>query len=86
MKYIISIDQGTTSSRAILFDEKCNIINIKQMEISLNYPKSGWVEQNADEIWKSVYEILKEIIYDSGVDPLDIKSIGITKRNYNFMG
>ena len=80
MKYIISIDQGTTSSRAILFDEKCNIINIKQMEISLNYPKSGWVEQNADEIWKSVYEILKEIIYDSGVDPLDIKSIGITNQ------
>lgn len=80
MKYIISIDQGTTSSRAILFDEKCNIINIKQMEISLNYPKSGWVEQNADEIWKSVYEILKEIIFDSGVNPLDIKSIGITNQ------
>ena len=80
MKYIISIDQGTTSSRAILFDEKCNIVNIKQMEISLNYPKSGWVEQNADEIWKSVYEVLKEIIFDSGIDVHDISSIGITNQ------
>lgn len=80
MKYIISIDQGTTSSRAILFDEKCNIVNIKQMEISLSYPKSGWVEQNADEIWKSVYQVLREIIFDSEIDPKNITSIGITNQ------
>ena len=80
MRYIISIDQGTTSSRAILFDEKCNILNIKQMEISLSYPKSGWVEQNAEEIWKSVYEVLKEIILDSAIDIENIKAIGITNQ------
>ena len=80
MKYIIAIDQGTTSSRAILFDEKCNIINIKQMEISLSFQKSDWVEQNADELWRSVYEVVKEIILTSNVNVEDIKAIGITNQ------
>ena len=61
MNYIIAIDQGTTSSRTILFDEKCNIIDVAQMEISLTFPKSGWVEQNPDEIWLSVLETIKKI-------------------------
>ena len=80
MKYIIAIDQGTTSSRAILFDEKCNIINIKQMEISLSFQKSDWVEQNADELWRSVYEVVKEIILTSNINVEDIKAIGITNQ------
>lgn len=80
MKYIIAIDQGTTSSRAILFDEKCNIINVKQMEISLSYRKNDWVEQNADEIWQSVFHVVKEIILSSSVKVEDIVSIGITNQ------
>ncbi len=80
MKYIISIDQGTTSSRAILFDEKCNIIDVCQMEISLNFPENNWVEQNPDELWKSVYEVIKELIQNEKVDVKDIVGIGITNQ------
>ena len=80
MKYIIAIDQGTTSSRAILFDELGRPVTTDQMEISLSFPKSGWVEQNAEELWQSVYLVLKEVIVSSRVDPKDIKAIGITNQ------
>ena len=80
MKYIIAIDQGTTSSRAILFDELGHLIASDQMEISLSFPKSGWVEQNAEELWQSVYLVLKEVIVSSRVNPADIKAIGITNQ------
>lgn len=80
MKYIISIDQGTTSTRAILFDEKSNIVAVDQMEISLSFPKNGWVEQNPDEIWQSVYLVIKDVINKSNVDIQDIKAIGITNQ------
>ena len=80
MKYIIAVDQGTTSSRAILFDEKGQIVNSDQMEISLSFPNDGWVEQNAEEIWQSVYEVIKEVIMTSGVSVTDIKGIGITNQ------
>lgn len=80
MKYIIAIDQGTTSSRAILFDELGHLIASDQMEISLSFPKSGWVEQNAEELWQSVFEVLKEVIATSRVNPADIKAIGITNQ------
>ena len=80
MKYIIAIDQGTTSSRAILFDELGHLITSDQMEISLSFPKSGWVEQNAEELWQSVYEVLKEVVVSSRVNPADIKAIGITNQ------
>ncbi len=80
MKYIIAIDQGTTSSRAILFDELGHLITSDQMEISLSFPKSGWVEQNAEELWQSVYEVLKEVLVSSRVNPADIKAIGITNQ------
>ena len=80
MKYIIAIDQGTTSSRTILFDEKCNIVDVAQMEISLTYPKSGWVEQNANEIWLSVLETIKKVIQNLNIDLNDIKSIGIANQ------
>lgn len=80
MKYIIAIDQGTTSSRTILFDEKCNIVDVAQMEISLTFPKSGWVEQNPDEIWLSVLETIKKVIQNLNIDLNDIKSIGIANQ------
>ena len=62
MKYIIAIDQGTTSTRSILFDENCNVVAVDQMEISLSFPKNGWVEQNPEEIWQTVYLTIKDII------------------------
>lgn len=80
MKYIIAIDQGTTSSRAILFDERCEIVATGQMEISLSYPDSGWVEQNALEIWETVLNVTEEVIRNSNINPKDIVSIGITNQ------
>ena len=67
MKYIIAIDQGTTSTRSILFDEYCNVVAVDQMEISLSFPKNGWVEQNPEEIWQTVYLTIKDIINKSNI-------------------
>jgi len=60
MKYVLSIDQGTTSSRAIVFDENQKIIAESQREYELQYPNDGWVEANPDEILSSVKETIKE--------------------------
>ena len=79
-KYILSIDQGTTSSRVILFDKENNIVASSQLEVGIICEKSGWVEQNALEIWETVYECLKMVITDKSIDPKEIVSIGITNQ------
>ncbi len=79
-KYVLAIDQGTTSSRAIIFDENGKNIIDSQMELSLICPKSGWVEQNPLEIWETVYEVIKEVIGTGKVDYHDILSLGITNQ------
>ncbi len=80
MKYILSIDQGTTSSRAILFDKKMNIKGMAQKEFKQYFPKSGWVEHDSEEIFEGVVEICKEVMEANGVDGEDIVSIGITNQ------
>ncbi len=79
-KYILAIDQGTTSSRAIIFDENSDIMVKDQMEVSLICPNSGWVEQNAAEIWETVTEVVKEVINNKNINPQAIKAIGITNQ------
>lgn len=79
-KYILSIDQGTTSTRAIIFDEKAKIIGKAQMEFSQICPKSGWVEHNPLEIWETTYEMIKEALFKSGLRLKDISGIGITNQ------
>ena len=79
-KYILSIDQGTTSSRVILFDKENNIIASSQLEVGIICEHNGWVEQNALEIWETVYECLKMVITNPKINPLDIISIGITNQ------
>ena len=79
-KYILSIDQGTTSSRVILFDKENNIVASSQLEVGVICEHSGWVEQNALEIWETVYECLKMVISKPNINPLDIASIGITNQ------
>lgn len=59
-KYIMSIDQGTTSTRAIIFDKKTNIIGIAQKQITNFYPHPGWVEQDANEIWATTVGVMFE--------------------------
>ena len=79
-KYILALDQGTTSSRVILFDEEQNILGVSQREFTQIYPKEGWVEHDAMEIWSSQYAVMMEVIAQSGVDPADIAAIGITNQ------
>ncbi len=80
MKYIISLDQGTTSSRAIIFDSNANIVNVSQQEFTQYYPNSGWVEHNPVEILESQLSVLKQVIDTSQVDVNDIVGIGVTNQ------
>ena len=79
-QYIMSIDQGTTSSRAILFDKEGQIKGVAQREFKQYFPKSGWVEHDANEIWTSVLAVMAEVINENEVDPEQIKGIGITNQ------
>ena len=79
-KYILSLDQGTTSSRAILFDKEQNIVAMSQREFPQIYPKDGWVEHDAMEIFSSQYSVMMEVIAKSGISPKEIAAIGITNQ------
>lgn len=79
-KYIGAIDQGTTSTRFILFNSKGEIVALKQKEHKQIFPRPGWVEHSPLEIWKNTEEVMKEAIAASGVDASDIVSIGITNQ------
>lgn len=79
-KYIISIDQGTTSSRSIIFDYHQNIIATAQKEIKQIYPKDAYVEHDALELYSSQLSVLENVIDESNIDPHDIVSIGIANQ------
>ncbi|SBV91379.1 glycerol kinase [uncultured Eubacteriales bacterium] len=79
-KYILALDQGTTSSRAILFDSEQNIMGLAQKEFTQIYPREGWVEHDAMEIWSSQYAVMMEVIAQSGVEARDIAAVGITNQ------
>lgn len=79
-KFILSIDQGTTSSRAILFDKKGKIVATAQEEVSLIYPKEGWVEADALSIWISVVNVVNECLIKADVTWANVDSIGITNQ------
>ncbi len=79
-KYVLALDEGTTSARAILFDKKANIVSMAQHEISQIYPKPGWVEQDPMEIYANQYAALTECIAKSGIFVDEIASVGITNQ------
>ena len=79
-KYVMAPDQGTTSSRAILFDEHQNIVNMAQKEFIQHYPKAGWVEHDPLEIYASQYGVLVEVLARSGMEAGEISAIGITNQ------
>ncbi|MZP30446.1 glycerol kinase GlpK [Heliobacterium undosum] len=79
-KYVMALDQGTTSCRAILFDKDSNIVAVAQKEFTQIYPKAGWVEHNADEIWSTQYGVIAELLAKTGVSAEEIASIGITNQ------
>ncbi|MEC0246675.1 glycerol kinase GlpK [Paenibacillus chitinolyticus] len=78
--YIMSIDQGTTSSRAILFNHEGQIVHTAQQEFPQYFPKPGWVEHNANEIWASVLAVVATCLIESGVKPEQVAGIGITNQ------
>jgi len=79
-RYIAAIDQGTTSSRCILFDHGGNIITVAQKEHEQIYPKPGWVEHDPLEIWENVREVLRGALENAGAAPADVLAIGITNQ------
>jgi len=79
-EYILSIDQGTTSSRAILFNHKGELVHTAKKEFQQYFPQPGWVEHNANEIWGSVLSVIAAVLTESGIQPTDIHGIGITNQ------
>ena len=79
-KYVLSIDQGTTSTRTIIFDKNSNIVSEANREITQYYPKPGWVEQNPKEIWLSVVATISQALAQKNIHPKQIDSIGITNQ------
>ena len=79
-KFLVAIDQGTTSSRAILFDLQGNIKFTSQFEFTQYFPKNGWVEHNPNEIWSSTIKALKQVIKKASTLKGKILSIGITNQ------
>lgn len=79
-RYVIALDQGTTSSRAILFDNEQNIVGLAQKEFTQLYPRAGYVEHDPLEIYSSQYAVLMEVLLQSAVDPNEVAAIGITNQ------
>lgn len=79
-KYVLALDQGTTSSRTILFDHDSNIVAVAQREFTQIFPKPGWVEHNANEIWSTQVGTISEVIAKANIDASEIAAIGITNQ------
>lgn len=79
-KFMLAIDQGTTSSRAIIFDHKGDILSVAQKEFTQIYPMPGWVEHDPKEIWTSQASVVAEAVLKAGLQPADIAGIGITNQ------
>ena len=79
-QYVLALDQGTTSSRAIIFDKTSQIVSVAQKDFTQIYPKPGWVEHNADEIWATQIGVAAEAVAKAGIDASEIAAIGITNQ------
>ena len=80
MKYILALDQGTTSSRAIIYDDTLRAVAVAQKEFTQHFPRPGWVEHDASEIWESVLSTAREAIANAGISAEEIITIGITNQ------
>src|SRR5687767_14880497 len=80
MKYVLALDQGTTSSRAIVFDETGAVRSVAQKEFRQIFPQPGWVEHDADEIWSTQLGVAVEALARAGLKKSDIAAIGITNQ------
>lgn len=80
MSYILAIDQGTTSSRAILFSEKGELLHVAQQEFAQHFPQDGWVEHDPNDIWETVLNSCREVLKLAGIQASDVKTAGITNQ------
>lgn len=79
-KYVMALDAGTTSSRAIIFDDESQIVSVAQREFTQIFPEPGWVEHDAEEIWGTMSTVMKEALGQSGLGPAQLAAIGITNQ------
>ena len=79
-KYVMALDAGTTSNRCILFNKKGEIVSVAQKEFTQYFPKPGWVEHNADEIWSTQLGVAVEAMTKIGASSEDIAALGITNQ------
>lgn len=79
-KYILALDQGTTSTRAILFNQNGEVVHIAQKEFNQYFPNPGWVEHDANEIWSSILSVIAQVLTEKNIQPEQIASIGITNQ------
>src|SRR2546430_882372 len=80
MKYVLALDQGTTSSRAIVFDHSGKVVSVAQQEFRQIFPKPGWVEHDANEIWASQSTVARDALRKANLNGADIVAIGITNQ------
>ncbi|MEL6368622.1 MAG: FGGY family carbohydrate kinase, partial [Pseudomonadota bacterium] len=78
--YILAIDQGTTSSRAVVFDANLQVVASAQQEFTQHFPQSGWVEHDAEEIWDSVMTVCRDALNNANISATEVASIGITNQ------
>ena len=79
-KYVIALDQGTSSSRAIVFDHEGNALSVSQKEFTQHFPQPGWVEHDPMEIWATESGVMMEAVATLGAEPDEIAAIGITNQ------
>ncbi len=79
-RYVLAIDQGTTSTRCILFDQRARLVGVTQREHHQHYPRPGWVEQDAAEIWRNLERILPRVLREAGVSAEQIAAVGIANQ------
>src|SRR5437588_5012042 len=79
-RFVLAIDQGTTSSRAIVFDRKLRIVGSAQRELTQHYPRPGWVEHDPEEIWRAVVATCRLAIRRAGINAADVAAIGIANQ------
>jgi len=80
MPYILAIDQGTTSSRAIVFNDNSEVLAVAQKEFTQHFPQGGWVEHDPEEIWDTTVDVVRETLQKAGVAAADLAAIGITNQ------
>ena len=78
--FILAIDQGTTSSRAIMFNESSEVLAVAQQEFTQHFPQDGWVEHDPKDIWESTLSVARQVIVEAGIDATEVTAIGITNQ------